>query len=212
MLSLIDSLKQVKDFREPKGIRHPLWLVLLLVIMAYMSGYVGYRASSDFVFRHQKEIIRSFSLPKSRFPSYGTIRRVIMGVNYEKLIEVFNNWAGQYVNKDELEWIAVDGKALRNTVTDCGNHSHIFSTLVSFFSQKKGIVVAVDKFDNDKASEIDTVKNLIKALDLTDVVITLDAIHCQTETVDKILSNGGNYVIPVKKKSAFITGGCHQYY
>lgn len=177
MLTLIESLKQVEDFREPKGIRHPLWLVLLLVIMAYMSGYVGYRASSDFVLRHQKEIISSFNLPKSRFPSYGTIRRVILGVNYEKLIEVFNNWAGQYVNNQELQWIAVDGKALRNTVADCGNHYHFFSTVVSFFSQKKGIVVAVDKFDNDRTSEIDTVKNLIKALDLTNVVLTLDAIH-----------------------------------
>lgn len=167
-----------------------------------MSGYVGYRASTDFVKRHEKEIITSFYLTKARVPSYGTIRRVIMGVNYEELILAFNNWGRQYINNSELEWIAVDGKALRNTVTNCDNNdnnSHNFSTLVSFFSIKKGIVVNVDKFDNQRASEIDTVKNLIKALDLTNVVLTLDAIHCQTESVNKILSSGADYIIPVKK-------------
>ncbi|MBH8574791.1 transposase family protein [Nostocaceae cyanobacterium CENA369] len=42
--SLIEHLQQVEDFRTTDGRRHPLWLVLLFVIMGTMSGYVGYRA------------------------------------------------------------------------------------------------------------------------------------------------------------------------
>jgi hypothetical protein len=30
--SLIDYLKQIPDCREPHGLRHPLWLVLLIII------------------------------------------------------------------------------------------------------------------------------------------------------------------------------------
>ncbi len=45
--SLIEHLRQVKDFRTTDGRRHPLWLVLLFVIMGTMSGYVGYRAWGD---------------------------------------------------------------------------------------------------------------------------------------------------------------------
>jgi len=166
--------------------------------MATMSGHLGYRACGDFVKRHEKEIISSFKLPKSRVPSYGTIRRVIMGVNYEELVTVFNNWAGQYVNKDELEWIAADGKALKNTVTNYDNNSQNFVNIVSLFSTKKGVVIALKKFDNKTGSEIHIVQNLIEALHLTGVVITLDAVHCQTETIETIIYSKCDYVIPVK--------------
>ncbi len=30
--SLIDYLKQIPDCRDPHGLRHPLWLVLLIII------------------------------------------------------------------------------------------------------------------------------------------------------------------------------------
>lgn len=105
MLTLIDHLKQVEDFRDPKDIRHPLWLVLLLVIMGTMSGHLGNRAGRDFVKRHELEIISTFKLGPSRIPSYGTIRSVIMGVNYKQLIKSFNKWASQYINSNELEWV-----------------------------------------------------------------------------------------------------------
>ena len=41
MLSLIEKLKQVKDFRKDKGKRHPLWIVLLVIILGTMLGYSG---------------------------------------------------------------------------------------------------------------------------------------------------------------------------
>ena len=31
--SLIDYLKQIPDYRDHHGLRHPLWLVLLIIIM-----------------------------------------------------------------------------------------------------------------------------------------------------------------------------------
>jgi hypothetical protein len=41
MLSLIEKLKQVKDFRKDKGKRHPLWIVLVVIILGTMLGYSG---------------------------------------------------------------------------------------------------------------------------------------------------------------------------
>ncbi|HEY9691294.1 MAG TPA: transposase family protein, partial [Oculatellaceae cyanobacterium] len=41
-ISLIEHLKKVKDFRKNKGKRHPLWLVLLVVILGMMSGHQSY--------------------------------------------------------------------------------------------------------------------------------------------------------------------------
>ncbi|WP_287733082.1 transposase family protein, partial [Microcystis sp. M090S1] len=43
MLSLIEKLKQVKDFRKDKGKRHTLWIVLVVIILGTMLGYLSYR-------------------------------------------------------------------------------------------------------------------------------------------------------------------------
>jgi predicted transposase YbfD/YdcC len=40
-------------------------------------------------------------------------------------------------------------------------------------------VVGLDKLDNQEASEIVTVQNLIAALDIQGIVLSLDALHCQ---------------------------------
>ena len=39
--SLIDYLKQIPDERTASGRRHPLWLILLIMILGIMSGYWG---------------------------------------------------------------------------------------------------------------------------------------------------------------------------
>ena len=48
MLSLIEKLKQVKDFRKDQGKRHPLWIVLVVIILGTMLGYLSYRELGEF--------------------------------------------------------------------------------------------------------------------------------------------------------------------
>jgi len=111
--NLIEQLRQVKDFRTKDGQRHPLWLVLLFVIMGTMSGYVGYRAWGDFVKRHRCVLISTFGIQKHGVPSYSTIRRILMGVDFDTLAATFNQWAQNYVHLETWEWCGIDGKVLK---------------------------------------------------------------------------------------------------
>jgi hypothetical protein len=105
-------------FRTKDGRRHPRWLVLLFVIIGTMNGYVGYRGWGDFVKRHRQVLIEKFGIQKHGVPSYSTIRRVVMGVDFNKLVEKFHDWAKSYVDLEELEWCAIDGKSIKGTVTN----------------------------------------------------------------------------------------------
>ncbi|WP_353736864.1 transposase family protein [Moorena sp. SIO2C4] len=58
----MDYLKQIPDHRDPHGLRHPLWLVLLIIIMGMMSGYWGYRQLGRFVERHRRELINRLQI------------------------------------------------------------------------------------------------------------------------------------------------------
>ncbi len=60
--SLIDYLKQRPDPRDPHGLRHPLWLVLLIIIMRIMSGYWGYRELGRIGSRHRRELIKRLQI------------------------------------------------------------------------------------------------------------------------------------------------------
>jgi hypothetical protein len=132
--SLIDYLKEIPDERDPHGRRHPLCLILLIIIMAIISGDWGYRGMGRFVERHRRELIEILQISRAELPSYSTIRRIMLNLDYEKLAQVFNNWASQYTHKQNGQWIALDGKSLKNTVSNCHNCEQNFITMVSAFS------------------------------------------------------------------------------
>lgn len=184
-VSLIEELKKVRDFRTRQGQRHPLWLVLLLVIMGTMSGCLGYRGLGDFVKRHKQSLIEVLEIPTDRVPSYSTIRRVMMRVNYEDLTRVFNCWANQYVELSESEWLATDGKSIKATVTNYSNAYQAFVSIVSVFSTKQGLVIGLQPMNSKQSSEIATVQNLIAALGLKGIVFSFDALHCQKKLSNK---------------------------
>ena len=198
MSKLIEFLKLVKDFRSECGQRHPLWFILLIVILGLMSGHLGYRAIGDFAKAHQETLTRLFGIPTGKVPSYSTIRRAMMGIDCENLIEVFNQWASQLLPIDESDWLAIDGKCIRSTVRGYRNKSVNSQSIVSCFSQESGLVLSMKPLDRRK-SEQRCVQELVRVVPFKDQVLSLDALHCQKKTVEAIVSSGNDYLIVVKK-------------
>ena len=123
--SLIEVLNRIEDPRQASGRRHSLPLILLIIIMAGMSGEWGYRGIGRFIERHRRELIRTLQIPDARVPSYSTVRRVMMELDFEQVAKVFNQWAKQYVRKGDI--VAGDGKSLKNTVQNYDNKSQDLS-------------------------------------------------------------------------------------
>ena len=51
----------------------------------------------------------------------------------------------------------------------------------------------------DKSNEIPLVQEMIKEFELEDMILTLDAMHCQKETTKQIIQSNNDYCIQVKK-------------
>ncbi|HLO51219.1 MAG TPA: ISAs1 family transposase [Kamptonema sp.] len=199
MLTLIAFLKKVNDPRQASGKRHPLWLILLLFVLGMMFGHLGYRDIEAFGKAHQKSIVNFFQLSGDRLPCYSTIRRVMMLVNTPDLIEVFNEWAHTLTpTNSDSDWVSIDGKCLKSTCVNSDNNSHNFVSIVSLFSQSSGLVLALQKIENKKSSEIKCVQELVRSQAISDRVFTLDALHCQKETTAVITSAKNDYTIALK--------------
>jgi len=174
--TLIQKLNELTDNRRGQGKRHPLPMLLIIAIMASMSGYHGYRATEDFINANRKELLEVFKPKKNRLPSFQTIRRAFMAIDFEELSMKFYDWASTRIEIDNNEWFSMDGKAMRGTIE--GDKYNEFTNLVSLFSSKNKKVLYAGKVD-DKSNEIPMVQKMIKELGLSGINITIDALHCQ---------------------------------
>ena len=177
--SIIEYLRELPDGRRTAGQRHDQTFVLLLVLMSTMSGYYGYRGIGDFIKRNQEDLLSNLKPRKERLPSFYTVRRIVQGLDFKQLSECFYRWASQYIELSENEWIHVDGKAIKGSMSDYSLDKQRFVNLVSLYSSKKQLIVGQAFVDNSKQSEIPVVQQLIGSLGLTGVTYTLDALHCQ---------------------------------
>ena len=88
----IGYLNELPDVRRTAGQRHSQDFVLMIVLFATMSGYIGYRAIGSFIVKHRKDLIALFKPKKDRVPSYSTVRRVLMKLNSKSFLQAYQKW------------------------------------------------------------------------------------------------------------------------
>ncbi|NMU24447.1 ISAs1 family transposase, partial [Vibrio parahaemolyticus] len=49
-----------------------------------------------------------------------------------------------------------------------------------------------------KGMELIAIKNMLDALDVRGCLLTADALHCQVETLNKVVDKGGDFLVQVK--------------
>jgi hypothetical protein len=177
--SIISYLEDLPDERRRAGQRHEQTFILLLVLMSTMSGYHGYRSIGDFITRNETDLLTQLKPKKGRLPTFYTVRRVIQNLDFDQLSESFYKWTRQHTDITENEWLHVDGKAMKGTMSDYSLERQRFVNLVSVYSSRKKLVIGNALVDNGKESEIPVVQRLIEDLGLSGVTFTLDALHCQ---------------------------------
>lgn len=200
LTGLLGLLKTLKDPRRDQGKVHSLEMIMTIALMSIMSGYTSIRSMSIFAETHKKDLFKLFKLKgkKRKVPSEKTIWRALTRVDFKNFTNIFYNWSKSRINIKKGEWLSLDGKAIRGTVTNSQNSMQNFISIVSVFCQKSKQILHLDNLSTKKENEILTVKNLLKILEVKNVVFKLDALHCQVETVKQIKESGNNYVLQVK--------------
>jgi len=194
--NLRQELKTLKDSRRGQARQHTIDVVLMITIMATMSGHQGYRAIGDFAQRYKEEIIEYLKLEKDRVPSFPTVRRVLMNIDHKKFGDIFTKWMKHYMKRNTSKWISVDGKAIKGTKQK--EEDKKLAHLVSFFTNdSKEIIIA--RKTASKSNEIPLVQDMMEEFSLKNFVLTMDALHCQTKTLKAIKESGNDYVIQVKE-------------
>jgi predicted transposase YbfD/YdcC len=93
----------------------------------------------------------------------------------------------------ENKVVAIDGKTSRRSFDGDNKSLH----LLSAFASEIGLTLGQQKVA-DKSNEITAIPKLLELLDIVGAIATIDAMGCQHEIANKILSKNANYLLALK--------------
>ena len=202
--SLHTALAQLDDPRKPRGIRHPLVVVLTAVVCAVAAGARSFVAAAEWVADLPAEVAAVLGVDV-RCPSESAIRRLIGQVDADR----FDAAIGGFVQglctavapAGRRRVLALDGKTLRGS-RHIDSHGAVVpgQHLLVVIDQHTRVVLGQVKVE-DKTNEITAFTPLLDTLegiDLTGVVITADALHTQRDHVDDLYRRGVHWVLTAK--------------
>lgn len=179
-LAIVEVFSDLSDTRRTAGQRHQQALCLALFTLAVAAGNRGFLAIGDWLSAYHDELVALFQPPKDRLPSYSTIRRALLRLDYSAYSARLSRFFG--IQPLLGETIAVDGKVLRGSYEaindDPSVDSHPAIMLVSAYIVERGLILEPYEV-NSKTNEITALPAFIEQMALKGVVFAFDAISTQ---------------------------------
>lgn len=173
---------------------HLLTDMVVIALCAAICGADGWADVERFGKTKRSWFARFLQLPNG-IPSHDTFGRVFAQLDTAEFYACLQRWLRSLNEALTDQGIRLDGKTLRHSFDTASGKAalHLVNAWSSDLQACLG-QVAVDEDSN----EITAVPRLLNLLELTGAVVTLDAMHCQKETVQAICDKGADYVLTVK--------------
>jgi predicted transposase YbfD/YdcC len=197
--SLYEYLETLNDRRDPRGVRYPLALVLVFVILAKLAGEQEARGIAQWVELRKEFLREALDFDRDTMPHPITYSRILgKAVDVEQLQQLISRFLLSAADGGPSVEINVDGKALRGTIRG-GQRQGLH--LLAAYLPDDGIVLMQMEVGS-KENEIATAPRLLKSLDLRGKVVTGDAMFAQRELSRQVVEAGADYVWTVKDNQA----------
>jgi hypothetical protein len=186
-VKFINALSMLPDLRDNRGKRHSLVFLITTVVLAILVG----RQKVSGIHRYMTakiEWLREVTGIKDATPiSRAHLPRMLDNLDWLALSSVITDCFGEQIAQIvQDEWIGADGKVMRGSLK-AGEKQAIIHA-VSHFGR---IDVAQACQVGDKSSEITVMREFLKETGLEKGKTSLDAHHCNPETMTKIEQAGG---------------------
>ncbi len=178
--------------------------VVTIALLGVMCGSDDWVAVAEYG-RCKAQWLSEFLPLENGIPSSHTFRRVFAVLDPAALESCMLAWMQALVKITNGKLVAVDGKSLRRSFArgwDKSGMTHI----VSMFVQANRQVLSQIQCDG-KGQEIDAIMHLLKLVDVTGAVVTIDALGCQTAIAEKVVESQADYVLAAKDNQKTLADG-----
>ena len=201
-----EYFEDVTDPRLNRGTNYPL---IEMVFVALCGAICDCNSWVDVAAFGKCKLtwFRKFLPFEKGIPSHDTFTELFARLDTLEFYAALESWTKDIAQSLQGETIAFDGKTLRGSFDKASHKSALHS--VSAWACGLKMCIALKSVE-DKSNEIPAVQQLIDMLDLTGAVVTADAMHCQRETVRKIIAKQADYVLMVKGNQAALQAELQQ--
>ncbi len=198
--SLIKHFGGLADPRRGNAKVHIFLEILIIAILAVICGADGW-SDVELFGKNKRAWLETFlELPKG-IPSHDTFGRVFAKIKPEEFQKRFMDWVRAVEKLTAGQVIAVDGKQLRRSHDRKAGKAAIY--MVSAWATQNQLVLGQTKVA-DKSNEITAIPELLRLLDISGCIVTIDAIGTQTEITETIIEGGGDYLLAVKENQGHL--------
>lgn len=196
--SLADCFNDLPDPRVQGRCDHKLIDLILMTVCAVICGADSWTGVETFAKAKQDWLNRYLELPNG-VPSHDTFGRVFARLNAEAFQAGFSRWVEAVFRVTKGQVVAMDGKTIRCSHDQALGQDAIH--LVSAWASQTGIALGQRKVD-DKSNEITAIPELLRLLEVSGCIVTIDALGCQKAITQAIRHAKADYVLQVKDNQA----------
>jgi predicted transposase YbfD/YdcC len=189
--ALWQRLATLRDARRRRGKRYPLALVLLLLVLAKLSGEDRPSGIADWVAHRHQALRSALGMRWPRMPHHNTFRRVLAGaVDPAELDAAVGAFFRDQPGVGHSVLVSIDGKTVRGTIPAAATRGE---HLLAAYLPAEGVVL-MQVAAGDRENEITVAPQVLGALDLRGKVVAGDAMHTQRALSAHIVAAGGAYL------------------
>ena len=172
--------------------------MVTIAICAVICGADDFVAIADYGRKKRKWLSQFLDL-RSGIPSHDRFNAILGAIKPAEFEACLLSWITDLHEITAGQVVAIDGKTLRRSFDAASSKSAIH--MVSAWATANHISLGQVVVD-EKSNEITAIPKLLKILEISGCLVTIDAMGCQTEIAQAILDAKADYVLAVKEQPA----------
>jgi predicted transposase YbfD/YdcC len=170
-----------------------------LIVMMVAASLCGASSATEFaLFAQQRKQALSRLIDYDAAPSHDTFSRLLRLLDPGAFGRAFVAFASAF-HQARQGVVAIDGKTLRRAY-EAGLAASPPLTVSVFAAEARLCLAAATPTKAE--NEIEAALKAVELIDLTDRLVTADALHCHTRMAQAIIERGGDYLLTLKGNRA----------
>jgi predicted transposase YbfD/YdcC len=205
-ITIRECFAELPDPRREHMRLHNLWDIIAITILAVVAGADSWVEVANYGLKKLDWLKTFLELPNG-IPAHDTFGRVFALLDPAALQQGFLNWVRAIADATLGRVVAIDGKTARRSFDKSAGKGPLH--LVSAWASENRLLLGQQACDS-KSNEITAIPELLKSLEISGAIVTIDAMGCQKAIAADIQQAGADFVLTVKDNQPTLHGDIRQ--